>query len=100
MPARLITLALLAQPAPATAPPAAPPAAAIAAPVTPAPPATAAEPQDGPPTAAGLEALKRVYADSCLTRAYGTYDEVCNQLDERVRAYRRELAREGRRPHG
>lgn len=98
MPARLLALALLSQTAasgvPATA---VAPAPAVAAPGD-APPGDAS---DGAATAAGLEGLKRVYAESCLTRAYGTYDEVCTQLADRVRAYRRELARQGRpRPGG
>lgn len=95
MPARLLAVVLLVQTAatgvPATAVPPAPVAAS---------PVAADDASDGAPTAAGLEGLKRVYAESCLTRAYGTYDEVCTQLADRVRAYRRELARQGRRRPG
>lgn len=95
MPRPLLALALLAQaaaPAAPAAPPPPPPSAAVVA----APDAGS----EDVPTVQGLEDLKRVYADSCLTRAYGTYDEVCSQLADRVRAYRREVARQQKRRPG
>lgn len=44
--------------------------------------ATAA--QDDPQTS--LQELQQVYQDSCAQRAYGSYDDVCEQLRFRVHA--------------
>lgn len=93
MPALLFSLLLLAQPVPT------PPVAPSAVPALPAPAAAsgAGELLSSTPTPEGLEELKRVYAESCLSREYGMYDDVCSQLSDQLRSYRAALARAERR---
>ena len=46
-----------------------------------------------------LADLKRAWEQSCADRAYGTFDDVCTQMSDQIRAYERDLRRaERRRP--
>ena len=38
--------------------------------------------------------LQRVYAESCETRAYGTYDDICSTLADQIARFRREMRRD------
>ena len=39
------------------------------------------------------ERAQQVYRDSCQERAYGAYDDLCNQLGQQVRQYQLDLDR-------
>ncbi len=64
-------------------------AAALAAPPTmPVQPAATPEnPQDT------MDALQQVYDQSCGSRGYGQYDDVCNSIQAQIRVARKELLR-------
>jgi len=51
-----------------------------------------------PPSAADqLQELETLYAQSCGVRAYAQYDDICDDLDSRLRQLRAKAAREARR---
>ncbi len=50
-----------------------------------------------PATAETLAQLERTYDQACLGRLYGQLDDVCSDMEGRLKAYRRELRR---RPSG
>ncbi len=51
----------------------------------------------GPPDPPQLADLKRAWQESCGDRAYGTFDDVCTQMSDQIRAYEREARRDARR---
>ena len=65
----------------------------------PAAPAPASPPSAPPMTSQDeLVELQRVYAESCETRAYGTYDDICSTLADQIARFRRDMRRDrGRR---
>lgn len=52
------------------------------------------------PDAATLAQLERAYDQSCNTRLYGQLDDRCSDMEDRVKAYRRELKRASRSGKG
>ena len=51
----------------------------------------------GPPDPPQLADLKRAWQESCGDRAYGTFDDVCTQMSDQIRAYERDARREAQR---
>ena len=49
-----------------------------------------------PATPETLTQLERTYEQACLGRLYGQLDDVCSDMEGRLKAYRRELRRQGR----
>lgn len=60
---------------------------AVSATVAPAPPAE---------TADTLADLQHIYEQSCVSRAYGSFDDVCDGISRQIGAYKKQLARERR----
>ncbi len=57
----------------------------------------AAEASDPPESAAEtLAGLQGVYAQSCVDRAYGSFDDICEQMALQIQAYRKKAAKEAR----
>jgi hypothetical protein len=89
----------LAQPSPppaaAAAAPTAQTAAPIAAPVA-APVAAQAAAQAASNAKDDYDRVAQIYAQTCDDRAYGSYDDLCDQLQKQLRQYRIELDRHAR----
>jgi hypothetical protein len=81
----------LAQPSP-------PPAAAAAAPTaqTAAPIAAPVAAQAASNAKDDYDRVAQIYAQTCDDRAYGSYDDLCDQLQKQLRQYRIELDRQAR----
>jgi hypothetical protein len=81
----------LAQPSP-------PPAAAAAAPTaqTAAPIAAPVAAQAASNAKDDYDRVAQIYAQTCDDRAYGSYDDLCDQLQKQLRQYRIELDRHAR----
>jgi hypothetical protein len=59
-------------------------------------PPEAAEPPQSPQDK--MDALQQVYDQSCGSRGYGEYDDVCNSIREQIREADKELARAAAHP--
>jgi hypothetical protein len=46
-----------------------------------------------------MDALQQVYDQSCGSRGYGQYDDVCNSIRDQIRQADKELSREAAHPH-
>lgn len=68
---------------------------ALANPVVAAPEAAANLPPPAPVTTPSdrLEALEKLYDQTCTQRAYARYDDLCQGLRDQIKAYRSEVAR-------
>jgi hypothetical protein len=59
-------------------------------------PPEAADPPQSPQDK--MDALQQVYDQSCGSRGYGEYDDVCNSIRDQIREADRELARAAAHP--
>jgi hypothetical protein len=75
-----------------------PPAAAAAAPTaqTAAPIAAPVAAQAASNAKDDYDRVAQIYAQTCDDRAYGSYDDLCDQLQKQLRQYRIELDRQAR----